>query len=86
MSSSTADKSSQRQQPVLTDEAVLEYLKQKGLGTAALELSNHMMKKEEPKSMREKLEEEDAIFRNQRSLLTKVRILTIDSIIPVAMQ
>lgn len=97
---------------VLTDEVVLEYLKKKGLGTAALELSSHMEKyprdqevteystkatkettaitasktnkkaeemdqKERLKKVREHLEEEDAIFREQRSMLAKVRFVTV---------
>jgi hypothetical protein len=88
-----------------TDEAVMEYLKRKGLGTAALELSKVLKQKEEEESkepqqsspgspsseaspskdskaeeqkknkikvMRDRLDEEDSVFRNQRSLLTKV--------------
>jgi hypothetical protein len=54
-----------------TDQAVLEYLQRKGLGTAALELSN-LLKKEKPKDTRAELEEEDYVFRNQRTLLAKV--------------
>ncbi|GAX26532.1 transcription initiation factor TFIID subunit 5 [Fistulifera solaris] len=53
-----------------TDQAVLEYLQRKGLGTAALELSN-LLKKEKPKDTRAELEEEDYVFRNQRTLLAK---------------
>jgi hypothetical protein len=56
-----------------TDQAVLEYLQRKGLGTAALELSN-LLKKEKPKDTRAELEEEDYIFRNQRTLLAKVSV------------
>lgn len=55
----------------LTDQAVLEYLQRKGLGSAALELSN-LLKKEKPKDTRAELEEEDYVFRNQRTLLAKV--------------
>ena len=70
----------EEERPVLTDEAVLEYLKNKGLGSAALELTNHLKEekqqgKQHPKSLREQLEEEDAMFRTQRSLLTKVRFV-----------
>jgi hypothetical protein len=69
---------------ILTDAAVLEYLKRKGLGTAALELSKMIkgdteaedargqISSNKSKGDRERLEEEDAIFRNQRTLLAKV--------------
>lgn len=71
-----------------TDQAVLEYLRKKGLGSAALELTN-LLKDQPPqggggtsseggdtgqpppKSARERLEEEDLISRNQRSVLSK---------------
>ena len=65
----------------LTDAAVLEYLRTKGLTSAVLELSAILEKEESgdgkgsdtkpEKSARDRLEEEDAINRNQRSLLVK---------------
>jgi len=78
----------------LTDQIVLDYLKKKGLGNAALELQSLLEtsgKKEGEeqagavasavaaggvgsdanKAMRERLEEEEALNRNQRSLLSK---------------
>lgn len=79
--------------PVLTDHTVLQYLKSKGLGTAVLELTNHLKDKEgktdsdievttssgtglDPKDrirqMRERLDEEESIVKNQRAPLTKV--------------
>jgi WD40 repeat protein len=58
----------------LTDAAVLEYLRKKGLGSAALELQQRLeaeLPKQPEKSTRDRLEDEDTVNRNQRSLLTK---------------
>jgi len=59
----------------ITDQAVLDYLKRKGLSSAVLELTNALKSGEQEtkeKSTREQLEEDDAIMRSQRSLVTKV--------------
>lgn len=61
----------------VTDAAVLEYLRKKGLGSAVLELTEILdkesgdSKSKKEKTARERLEEEDTISRNQRSLLLK---------------
>ncbi len=52
-----------------TDQAVLEYLKSKGMGSAVLELQTKLQL--QPKSLREQLEAEDDQARNQRLTLTK---------------
>lgn len=54
-----------------TDQAVLDYLKKKGLGGAYLELSKMLGKDPSEKSLRERLEEEDAVSRHQKSMLSK---------------
>ena len=65
----------------VTDAAVLDYLRKKGLGSAVLELTEILEKdradgataaaSKKEKTARERLEEEDTISRNQRSLLLK---------------
>jgi transcription initiation factor TFIID subunit 5 len=57
----------------INDQAVIQYLKKKGLGTAALELEQLVQgaNKTSEKGTRERLQLEDATTRNQRSLLTK---------------
>jgi hypothetical protein len=54
-----------------TDEAVLAYLKRKGMGNAALELRKILEdpKKAEEPSSREQMELDDAVLTNQRSVL-----------------
>ena len=71
-SSDASTKTTSGESPALTDQAVLDYLKRKGLGTAALELSNILKEQESNKGERQRLEEEDAVFRNQRTVLAKV--------------
>lgn len=58
----------------MTDAAVLEYLRKKGLGSAALELQQKIESDRgstREKTTREKLEDDDNLNRIQRSLLTK---------------
>jgi hypothetical protein len=60
----------------LTDQAVLDYLNKKGLGSAALELQTLLKEKASTTSnaaelATERLKEEDAVARNQRSILAK---------------
>jgi len=60
----------------LSDQAVVDYLKKKGLVTIALELTKHLDEKKEKKdkpelTTKERLEEEDAYNRSQRTLLAK---------------
>lgn len=58
----------------ITDAAVLEYLRKKGLGSAVLELTQRLegeQKKKKERTARDRLDDEDAINRNQRSLLAK---------------
>lgn len=62
-----------------TDQAVLEYLKSKGMTSAVLELEkklkpetgNEKGENEKPMTMREQLEHDDDVARNQRTALTK---------------
>lgn len=62
--------------PELSGQLVLDFLKKKGLTNAALDLSNLLKEEQtgseskEP-SARERLEEEEAVSRSQRSLLSK---------------
>jgi len=57
-----------------TDEAVMAYLKKRGMGSAIMELTNILKEgecKEEDPNSREQLEAEDAVQRNQRTLLAR---------------
>lgn len=77
---SSASHSASHMEP--TDQAVLDYLKNKGLGSAVMELTN-LLKRDTTtanetssatpvaKSTRERLAEDDAVVRTQRHLLTK---------------
>lgn len=54
------------------DDAVLEYLRKKGMGNAVLELTNILRDPSKgPPSSREQLEMDDAMTRNQRTLLAR---------------
>ena len=53
-----------------SDQAVLAYLQKKGLASAALDLRNLLTKQAES-TPRQQLEQEDAVARTQRSLLSK---------------
>ncbi|GKY92626.1 hypothetical protein MPSEU_000232700 [Mayamaea pseudoterrestris] len=70
-SSSTAGDAASKQQHevVMNDKLVIDYLKKKGLGTAAVQLEQQLLAA--TASSHERLQLEDAQSRNQRSLITK---------------
>lgn len=72
MSPSATTNSTKAPDGDLTDQAVLDYLRKRGMSAAVMELSKQLKGDEaKEKSTRERLEADDLEFKNQKALLTR---------------